>query len=220
LAESEKEIDAHQATALEREGHVIKRLNFFDGQILSAEDFKDEQTYHIEKRQSHNRHVHGAGIVRGLGVSVIRDYLAVQPGYAIDCQGRDIVVPQAIKLDLPTGKAPIFVTLRYVETKLCQYPVLSEAIDSYGEETSERLEYSRIKEEFKFSYQVDDPFHGHVQFRDLWTACGKDHAVPIGRIKLLGSHWAIDRLYSLLLHRRGVLSAVAGWILSLKFKSR
>lgn len=215
MVDSKKDIDAHQATALKCEEHVIKRLNFFDGQLLSSEDFKDEQTYHIEKRRSHNQHMHGAGVVRGLDISVNRDCLTVQPGYAIDCQGRDIVVPQTIKLDLPTGKAPIFVTLQYIETRLCQVPILS-----YAEETSERLEYSRIKEEFKLSCQADNPFHGHVRFRDLWTACGIDHAVPIGRIKPLGGHWTIDLLYSLLLLRRGVLSAVAGLISSLKIKSR
>ena len=46
----------------------FKRLNYFYGQMLGAEDFRAEQNYFREKLKLHNRCLHGYGVVCGLRV--------------------------------------------------------------------------------------------------------------------------------------------------------
>lgn len=46
----------------------LKRLNYFYGQLLGAEDFRAEQNYFREKLKLHNRCLHGYGVVCGLRV--------------------------------------------------------------------------------------------------------------------------------------------------------
>ena len=56
----------------------------------------------------HNKHLHGSGIVCGLQVVCGPDpegprrHVTVRPGYALDCEGRDIVLRSADRLDLVT----------------------------------------------------------------------------------------------------------------------
>ncbi len=62
----------------------------------------------------HNRHLHGWGIVCGLevhcgtelppevGGGIVRRHVTVKPGYAIDCEGNDILVRSDASLDLMT----------------------------------------------------------------------------------------------------------------------
>jgi len=47
----------------------IKRLNYFTGQFLEAQDFIDEQSYHLEMRRRRNRLQMGPGVLDGLGVT-------------------------------------------------------------------------------------------------------------------------------------------------------
>lgn len=72
---------------------ITKRMNYFDRQFLRAKDFEDEQDYHIDRRRRHNTGFHGYGIVEGL--EVVPDtgtQVNIQPGWAIDSQGREIVL--------------------------------------------------------------------------------------------------------------------------------
>jgi hypothetical protein len=72
---------------------VPERVRFFFGQLLTANDFETEQTYHIIMRRLHNRLLHGAGIVEGLRVSADDDQsgavVVLSPGFALDGLGRD-----------------------------------------------------------------------------------------------------------------------------------
>ena len=38
-----------------------RRLNYFPGRLLTAEDFETEQSYWLGKHRSHGRHLHGSG---------------------------------------------------------------------------------------------------------------------------------------------------------------
>ena len=38
---------------------IEQRPNYYRGQLLLEGDFLAEQTYHVEARQHHNRHLHG-----------------------------------------------------------------------------------------------------------------------------------------------------------------
>ena len=100
------------------EGGVLKRTNFFHGRLIDAADLGRDQEYRHdswERLQRHNRELHGAGIVRGLRVS-LEDTgcdgggkIMVSPGYAIDAYGREIVVRTPVELRLPSAAAVAFV---------------------------------------------------------------------------------------------------------------
>ena len=72
-----------------------RRLNYFSGRLLTAEDYQAEQSYWLGKHRSHARHLHGSGVVCGLGVMPYGSGgVTVEPGLAIDGFGREIVVPE------------------------------------------------------------------------------------------------------------------------------
>jgi hypothetical protein len=76
------------------------RVRYFYGQLLTAQDFQDEQQYHLEKQRLHNRLLHGAGIVKGLEVGGVEGTtVQVRPGLALDSHGREIIVPDPHRTD-------------------------------------------------------------------------------------------------------------------------
>lgn len=85
------------------EHRTTERVNYFDGQMLTAADFAAEQSYLIDKLRAHNRLLHGYGTVCGLGVTPTgppSGSVVVEPGVAIDCCGREIVLTEPIEVDL------------------------------------------------------------------------------------------------------------------------
>ena len=83
-----------------------RRLNYFSGRLLTAEDYQAEQSYWLGKHRSHARHLHGSGIVCGLGVKPSGSGgVTVEPGLAIDGSGREIVVPEPRQM--PDPRQPI-----------------------------------------------------------------------------------------------------------------
>ena len=86
-------------------GVVDKRVRFFDGQFLQAQDFVDEQNYQRDREHRHNRLLHGAGIAEGLTVtSAAANQVTVAPGTAIDSDGNHLVLAQPATLDLPAAE--------------------------------------------------------------------------------------------------------------------
>jgi hypothetical protein len=82
---------------------TMVRPRFFAGQLLTEDDLEALTTYVVTKQRLHARHLHGAGVVCGLEVvchPCDRGKIQVQPGYALDCCGNDIVVPCVADLDL------------------------------------------------------------------------------------------------------------------------
>jgi len=79
-----------------------RRVNFFEGLLVSAADLADEQDYHREMRYLHNR-LHGYGTVSGLEVAVSRGRVRVSPGLGIDVLGRELVLtaPLTMRLEKP-----------------------------------------------------------------------------------------------------------------------
>lgn len=86
----------------------FKRLNYYEGMLLTEQDFKAEQKYFREKMKLHNR-LHGYGVVWGLEVTkkCVREgngsaeKIFIEPGFALDCAGNEIIVchPHKIPLD-------------------------------------------------------------------------------------------------------------------------
>jgi hypothetical protein len=78
-----------------------RRPRYFSGRLLTAEDFEAEQSYHLEARRRDNRHLHGWGVVSGLGVTAGGGGVVVEPGLAIDGLGRAIVIPEPREMTDP-----------------------------------------------------------------------------------------------------------------------
>lgn len=89
------------------ETQAEQRLNYFTGQFLVEKDFKDEQDYHVGKHRLHNRYLHGWGTVCGLKVvehpnpDCQKRFVIIEPGLALDCCGREIIVREKIYVDIP-----------------------------------------------------------------------------------------------------------------------
>src|SRR6188768_4278327 len=81
----------------------IKRVNYFAGQLLGADDFATEQAYHLSMRRHEQRIARSHGVVEGLELSGTPGgkEITVSPGYAVDAVGREIILLP------PTGGAPL-----------------------------------------------------------------------------------------------------------------
>jgi hypothetical protein len=105
----------------------LKRIEFFTGQRLTAQDLTDVQDANRQLRWLHNRSLHGWGI--GIGYGVTGEFgdttVTVAPGYAIDCLGRELILTQPVTLPVPAvagvssgGKvapATFFLTITYID---------------------------------------------------------------------------------------------------------
>lgn len=81
----------------------LERIMFFNGQRLTAEDLSAVQDANQQLRWLHNRSLHGWGIAAGFAVTGNKGDTAVQigPGFAIDCQGREIILTTAVTKSVP-----------------------------------------------------------------------------------------------------------------------
>jgi hypothetical protein len=88
----------------------FRRINFYNGLFTSAEDWKAEQAYHVEKQRLHNQRFHSPGIVAGalqeFKVEFRGDKIIVLPGYAVDGYGRDIYLAEERELRHPPQIRP------------------------------------------------------------------------------------------------------------------
>ncbi len=128
------------------EAACLCRPRFFAGQLLTDADLNALQNYMIEKQRRHNRFLHGAGVVCGLGV-VCHDcagWVSGKSGYALGHCGEEIYVPCDHPLNVceivrrcrtrsrdyfcdpyvpkrPVDREPLterwYITLRYAETE-------------------------------------------------------------------------------------------------------
>jgi hypothetical protein len=85
------------------ETRYVERQHFFDGQRLFAADLQDLEAFNREMRWLHNRSLHQPGIGNGFAVYGRKGdrKVRVDPGYAIDIEGREIVLIESLELDVP-----------------------------------------------------------------------------------------------------------------------
>ena len=94
----------------------FERPHYVAGKLLTVDDLELEQRYHIEKRRLLNRMLHGPGIVSGLAVTGgTGGTVTVEPGFALDPQGREILVCGPQKLTIPESGEPVSICLLYRE---------------------------------------------------------------------------------------------------------
>ena len=144
------------------------RNHFFTGRLLGAEDFETEQRYVLERQRRHNRHLHGWGVVEGLGVAVEgggsgNARITVSPGFAITPDGDEICVAETISGKI-TGAAPCFVVLSYVERLLHLSP-------------------------------SGEPLHVEEDFEVAFAPAPLAAAVPLARLTRKRGKWSVDRAY-------------------------
>ncbi|HEY1554581.1 MAG TPA: hypothetical protein VGF94_07070 [Kofleriaceae bacterium] len=120
----------------------FKRINFFKGFLTTEKDWNDAERYHIDKRRLHNKMMHSAGIVHGYATDLrvtarARGDLSVevQPGYAIDGMGNDLMIYDAAirNISLEEFKLPqtIYIVLRYYE-ELTDFIAYKENLEYKG----------------------------------------------------------------------------------------
>jgi hypothetical protein len=89
-------------------GLPVVRNRYFTGKYMTARDFRDEQEYFLARNRLHLKALHGWGVVCGLEVEEhdadcrARGWVVVKPGIAVDCHGREIILPHATPVLLPT----------------------------------------------------------------------------------------------------------------------
>jgi hypothetical protein len=151
----------------------LKRVNYFYGQVLTADDFRAEQNYHIAKRHLFNRALFGAGIVSGLTIAVNSSpaSVTVQAGLAIDASGREIDLTAAVTIDIPASTAsPQLVVVEHIERD-------ADAV-AFPSATSETMP-TRIEE------------GAAVALADTEDGNG----VAVGRIVRSGTGWRVDHAF-------------------------
>jgi hypothetical protein len=141
---------------------TIERIRYVPGQLLGEADLSEEQLYLLEKARRHNRMLHGWGIVCGLAVGPgpTGYELTIEPGYALDGNGDEIVVEDEVNVDVrrefsdgnavspcsEPGSKPVrkkrspgerlYLAIRYAECGTRPLPA------------TESVEYSRTRESF------------------------------------------------------------------------
>nr|CBH39162.1 conserved hypothetical protein [uncultured archaeon] len=142
----------------------FERNKYFYGKLMTVRDFETEQSYFIEKQRLINRLIHGAGVVCGLKVEETREWtdipekIKINPGVAIDCCGREIIVPEEKVVDLKEEYSPddneetVYVLLKYDFCEKESVPVINNV--SACEET---CCYNRILETYKIEISKDMP---------------------------------------------------------------
>ncbi|MGI9303096.1 MAG: hypothetical protein ACR2RB_10365 [Gammaproteobacteria bacterium] len=82
---------------------VLIQPRFFSGQLLTDDDLQALTNYVVTRQRLHNRFLVGSGVGCGLLVSCHPcggGRVIVQPGYAVDCCGNEILVPCDVELDI------------------------------------------------------------------------------------------------------------------------
>ena len=142
----------------------ILRPNFFAGQLLTEDDLQQITVYQNGKRRLTNRYVFGTGVVCGLEVVCAGPKapgsLIIQPGYALDCCGNDIVLSCPYTIDVnamvreagldcgdPCGDADsprkYLLCVRYTEC-------LSEPVNAYSPGATTTCVNTRVQESCTF----------------------------------------------------------------------
>jgi len=131
----------------------FKRINFFKGFLTTEKDWNDAERYHIDKRRLHNRMMHSPGVILGyqgdLRVQArARGDLAVevQPGYAIDGMGNDLMIFDATIRNINLEE--FYIVLRYYE-ELTDFIAYKENLEYKG--------HRRVLESCKIELSQTEP---------------------------------------------------------------
>ena len=184
----------------------FSRNHYFTGKLLVERDFRDEQTYYIDKLRHHDARLHGWGVVCGLKVvqhpnqNCQNRIVIVEPGAALDCCGHDIVVREPTPIDITTlegydhltagTSATIQICLRYKECPAEKIPVLYD--DCACDDT--QCAPNRILESWEPGLVINpapDPTHTH------FPSLAWNNSINIAHAVKAVANQATQRLYVL-----------------------
>ncbi len=148
----------------------FSRNHYFTGKLLVERDFRDEQTYFIDKLRHHQQLLHGWGVICGLQVvehpnpACQNRIVCIEPGAAVDCCGHDIVVRERDCIDVTalsgyddlsgsTDTHTLQICLKYKECPTEKIPVLYD--DCSCDDT--QCAPNRILESYDVGLIVDPP---------------------------------------------------------------
>jgi DNA-binding beta-propeller fold protein YncE len=167
----------------------LARNNYFTGKLLVERDFTDEQRYGMGKLRRHDQRLHGWGTVCGLKVKqhpnpgCQSQYLLIDPGTAVDCCGREVLVTREEYFDFksqflknwqaqygptlqpdPSVKYNMQICISYRECGTEEVPVLFDDCSCDG--TS--CQPNRILESYCFDVLINPkPTHKDVGYEAL-----------------------------------------------------
>lgn len=149
------------------------RITYRDGQLLTALDLRGDRRRDERLRRLHTRHVHDTwGIALGLVVTTANKGEAVEisPGYAVDIDGRDILLAETVQLAVPeVGNPEAFVlTAGYQEDG-----VFRERSDLTGLCLSGRFDPRHERPVFSWRRPDDVRFGPEVPLVQVVAARGK-----------------------------------------------
>lgn len=133
--------------------HIVKRNNYFLGKLMTARDFFTEQEYFNSRRRLLSKFMFGSGIVAGMSIFLVDDKsFSLEPGFAIDYYGREIIVDQTYvrKLNLIKGfdnvkdKPEVYICIKYKEV----FDESTFSVTSASNAEDEK-QFNRIKETFE-----------------------------------------------------------------------
>lgn len=156
--------DKTTQSAICKDRGYFERNNFYFGKLMTARDFTDEQSYLNEKRWIVNRLGLGWGVLCGLKVRphhCDRDKVIVEPGFAIDRYGHEILVSQEETVDLDSAEDKYqpgesyfyYVSIKYEECGVHPSPVPFDDCDGY----KELCVYNRVRESYRFVVTREKP---------------------------------------------------------------
>jgi len=165
----------------------LKRPRYFDGKVLSANDFTTEQEYHRAKQRRHNRYLHGWGVVSGFSVSVRDDSVIVESGVAIDCAGNEIFQKSHTMNALLNGPSRLYVVVEYYESTVDPVP---QPLD-YDCASEQGQAYAWIEEASRV-YIIDvDPTLDHDEVGPGSCGCGRQHPMAIACLVKEPKAWSV-----------------------------
>src|SRR4249919_1500295 len=99
--------DSHRECCSDAACDAGLRNHYFEGKRLTADSFRVEQDYLIDRRRLLNRAIHGWGVVYGFGMTVAAPdengavgRFRIDPGLALDACGRELVRVHAAPVGL------------------------------------------------------------------------------------------------------------------------
>ena len=155
-----------------------KRIHYFDGRFLSAEDLRTEQDYLIGKHRQLARAALGVGILEGLVVSGGTGGLTVSPGLALDGLGRLIELPGACSCALPGRTGAWDVSIGLVEEPCDPVPKVPP-----GPNDEDGFQPSMIQDIVKVWIEEAEASSGRP---------GTDGAVWLGRLRVTKRSVRVD----------------------------
>lgn len=154
-----------------------KRVKYYQGRLMTAEELNDLQAYLHANWQLTNRILLGVCVVEGLELSLKDGKMRISAGIAFDCAGRAVRLTEDVVIDAGHFKDGDYVCLQYVE---------EEVKVKYDLENWEEYESSfntRIEEKVNVIIEFSDFEESHMKAGNGFKACGGEHSIPIGRIE-------------------------------------